>query len=425
MSLVGSHGSSVSNPVMLKMSDMTDVEYKGLVQHVTVRDVGSYFMLKTAIVKAFKLGSDFGRHLILRDSDGKDIPDIQPFTVSRSFAERPIQAELCDTIPVQHKERVYRVDVSKCWTYADLANKVISTVRTRSSCLEQVSMYLNSRDEKKEKAIDLTVNLPLAHERKYMEPVIFREMKKIILLEKLDYLGDRTGKFTKRLFESDSQIKELRGGLVPVDEDGNIMPDGSTVSHIHDIDESYRYTVTRVPFESFERWQQFESEIREDDLGRSIKELIKSSNGDPVTLPRKLFPKQDGVNGRSSGPTQEWDAAVYDKDSQTLYMGEHKHNGSTEHVEEVFKKCKRLPFLLNIDQNREYAELDVSKIAVIFASDRMTSGLAKSCSKKGINLFGRKGDLYGLHSSRDLIGDCGMASVDKLTFFDFEEKRDS
>jgi hypothetical protein len=289
------------------------------------------------------------------------IPDMKVPCVIGSTYSTSLIARLYDKMEFEISNRVVSVSMVGCRFYCDIAFRLIAKEGLHASCLEQLSFSRHNG-----RRIVFTERLPDPVLQSKQPPIKVTCMVKVILLEVLDDVRQRTGRFEEMRVISDRDMTRRTGewGLLPVDNDGNVVERDPPVVQLHLLHDSGRYcAAARRSHELCENYRTHDSKIQEEEVRRAVLSYAFSSGVKLRVLPTVIMNDKDTV-------FQEWDGAFYDERKRILYLTETKHKMTVEHVNEVHKRLGLINTFLASKKtsSTEYRKLDISKNVIILAT---------------------------------------------------------
>jgi hypothetical protein len=191
-------------------------------------------------------------------------------------------------------------------------------------------------------------------------------MVKVILLEVLDDVGQRTGRFEEMRVISDNDIARRTGewGLLPVDDDGNVVERDPPVLQLHLLNDNGRYCAAPRPsHELCENYRTHDSKIQEEEVRRAVLSYAVSSGV-------KLRVLQNVIMKDKHTAFQEWDGVFYDEGKRILYLIETKHKMTVRHVMGARRRLGLLKTFLASKKtsSAEHRNLNISEYVVILAT---------------------------------------------------------
>ena len=384
LSMYTGTGSTHDSPFDLVVSDSVWVRYRGQTSAVNVNYCLRYADLFSKAILLFHVPTGDVRYCYLFDSDvqvslGDEIPDMSIYTGTGSSVTSPLDLKVLDSIPILFEDSIIMVHVGGCASFAD----IVPLVKKDISALENFQYISFTDSEDRIVGLHEPIPSPLLVTLPYqVQPIV----KNIFIV---DQHGDDYREPKSVTILSDSHITTSYGGLSNIESDGANL---EVVIHMKTLVDGRTYQPTSFKLSNFNAWQMVHSSAMEDEIGLTIKKALGPSR-QLVQLPKVI---RDSTGGRIA---QQWDAVIYDRESNYLYIAEAKHKVTPSHFDEVKRKLENLPELLAESSHKRTATKAFDGIfpmtyKTVIASESFDESLKKRALKLGYLLCYPSGDRY-------------------------------
>ena len=281
--------------------------------------------------------------------------------------KKVLHAVRTDLISVGINRVDYTVSIAGCKTYLDVAEVIRKFRFPKATCAEQLMLYYGRSNP-----LDLQCRVPpysVGDEKKGLHARMM--VKKVVIV---DYEGDESS--VETIFTSDSDILDISGGLVEVEDD--IPVEGqAAVRSLHMLKEGASY-IRKMRLDSdFSGWSNANGKVTLNEVGVAMRRFFDPDMKFTRLLPRRI---KYGDSGRC-----EWDAAFhYSKanDEERLIIVEARHNFTWDRFEKTMRLFNKLPEIFENARTVGYKLHKDKPITLVLAADIFEERVAGEALKE-------------------------------------------